>query len=306
MNPTDEVQLAADALPFAAPFNGRIPTRAEIRSLLAQHGIDLTTRILYEIIYEGNHAFIHEIDQIEPCASPKTAAFKLLIVPALLYKEHPEFGGDGKSIAEIARACQIETDVVPVASRGSCAENIKILWQAIQHEPVTKIVLLTLSKGGAEARLTLEAHRTDAAMGKVVAWVNLCGFVNGSPLFDLFSGKLRARLISLVMGIDSHVADEMSSLNPHWSQPFCLADGLLTLNIIGMPLANHMQTRNQLDRYVRLAKLGPNDGFALSSEMLIPGSPTYPLWGADHYFRTPQVSPLLYRIFNYLKGKHQT
>ena len=301
----DEAQLATDALPFAAPFNGRTPSRTEMNALLTKHGIGLTTRILYEIICEGNHAFINQIDQIEPCASPQAATFKLLIVPALLYKEHPEFGGDGKSIAEIARACRIETDVVPVASRGSCAENIQILWQAIQREPAAKIVLLTLSKGGAETRMTLEAKRADAAIGKVLAWVNLCGFVNGSPLFDLFSGKLRARLISLVMGIDSHVADEMSSLNPHWSQPFHLPDGLLTLNVIGVPLAEHIQTRNQLDRYVRLAKLGPNDGFALSSEMLIPGSPTYPLWGADHYFRTPQVSPLLYRIFNYLKNHSQ-
>ena len=88
---TKETQLAA-------PFNGRIPTREETRAMLAQHGIDLTTRILYEILCQANAEFIRQINAIKTQPSPGAASFKLLIVPALLYKEHPEFGGDGKAM----------------------------------------------------------------------------------------------------------------------------------------------------------------------------------------------------------------
>lgn len=37
-------------------------------------------------------------------------------------------------------------------------------------------------------------------------------------------------------------------------------------------------------------------GDPLLPDLLIEPGVIYPLWGADHYFRTPQVSPLFYRL----------
>jgi hypothetical protein len=69
------------------------------------------------------------------------------------------------------------------------------------------------------------------------------------------------------------------------------------INLIGVPLHAHVQQRSLFKRYGWMQALGPNDGMALLPDLLVEPGDTYPLWGADHYFRTPQVSPLFYRVF---------
>ena len=56
-----------------------------------------------------------------------------------------------------------------------------------------------------------------------------------------------------------------------------------------------------MPRYLRLGRLGPNDGFVLLAELLVLPGLVHPVWGADHLFRTPQVSPLLYRLLTLLR-----
>ncbi|HXF62400.1 MAG TPA: hypothetical protein VNK95_12330, partial [Caldilineaceae bacterium] len=75
---------------------------------------------------------------------------------------------------------------------------------------------------------------------------------------------------------------------------------LPVINLIGAPLRCHVQQRSLFKRYGWMERLGPNDGMALLPDLLAPG-PVYPVWGADHYFRTPQVSALFYRIFRYVR-----
>jgi hypothetical protein len=301
----DEVKLAREADAVAAQFTGQIPTRSQLMDITHSQGIDLATRVLYECITRMNRDFMQTIDQVQLDPSPVATGFKLVIVPALFYKERPEFGGDGTVIAEIARACGIETEVLQIQSKGACIENTEIIKSRIKQEKTSPIVLLSMSKGGAETRLALEGLQQDPASEAVRAWINLCGFVRGSPHSDqvLSNGslKLRVRLICLALGADYRMVDELSTRNPRWLQAFALPEKLLVINLLGIPLLSHIQQRNQYNRYVRLMSLGPNDGFSFLSDMIVPNSLTYPLWGADHYFRTPQVSPLLYRVFTYLK-----
>jgi len=302
----DEVKLARAAVELAAQFKGHIPTRAELQSLTQSRGIDLSTRALYQTLIDSNRDFMQTIDRIEPDPSPAPAKLKLLIAPALFYKERPEFGGDGQTIAEIARACGIETDVLPVLSKGACADNAVLIWRAIESESAERIALLSMSKGGAETRLALEAHCDHPAMNKVRAWVNISGFVRGSPHADQvlasWSLKLRVRLLCLVLGADYRMVDELATYNSRWLQPFALPENITIINLFGVPLLSHIQQHNQYNRYVRLTPLGPNDGFTVLADMIVPNTLTYPLWGADHYFRTPQVSPLLYRVFEFIKS----
>jgi len=303
----DEVKLARNADELTARFAGRIPTRSELTDITHSHGIDLATRVLYDSIIRANHDFIQTIDHIQPGSSSASAGFKLVIIPALAYKERPEFGGDGTVIAEIARACGIETEVLEILSLGACVDNAELIKSRIEQEKSTQIVLLSMSKGGAETRLALEALQYAPSSKTVRAWINLCGFVRGSPHSDQalssLSLRVRVRLLCLALSADYRMVDELYTQNPRWLQPFALPENLLVINLFGIPLLSHIQQRNQYNRYARLMSSGPNDGFAFLSDMIVPNSHSYPLWGADHYFRTPQVSPLLYRIFEYLKSR---
>jgi hypothetical protein len=80
-----------------------------------------------------------------------------------------------------------------------------------------------------------------------------------------------------------------------------LPPSLRVVNLIGVPLHSHVQQRSLFKRYAAMQALGPNDGMALLPDLLVEAGQTYPLWGADHYFRTPQVSPLLYKLFRYVR-----
>jgi hypothetical protein len=80
-----------------------------------------------------------------------------------------------------------------------------------------------------------------------------------------------------------------------------LPPGLRVVNLIGVPLHSHVQQRSLFKRYGWMQEMGPNDGISLLSDLVVEPGLIYPLWGADHYFRTPQVSPLLYRLFRLIR-----
>ena len=75
--------------------------------------------------------------------------------------------------------------------------------------------------------------------------------------------------------------------------------GLLVINVVGFPLTFHLNGTTRA-RHKQLAACGPNDGSTLLRDAIVEPGLVYPVWGADHYFRVPQASRLLYQLFPYL------
>ncbi len=104
-----------------------------------------------------------------------------------------------------------------------------------------------------------------------------------------------------VIGLDFGLVRELDPAHLFWQGPLPLPEKLRVVNLIGVPLHSHIQQRSLFKRYSWMKEMGPNDGMSLLSDLIVEPGLIYPLWGADHYFRTPQVSPLLYRLFRYLR-----
>ena len=303
--PTDEVQLAREAAPHVAQLRGALPTTQALQALTARYGIDIATMVFYRaVLASPEHGeFVQAVDAREVGGRLNSAGVTLVIVPALFYREHPEVGGGGEHIAEIASACGIDAHIAPTLSRGSVADNAAILKDLLAEIEGETLWLLSLSKGAAEVRWLFQRHSQSTNLDRVRVWLNVCGLPNGCQIVDHMLGdpvrRLKTRALCTVTGVDYEGLRELTSSYWRDAPRFDLPSGLQVVNVIGAPLLSHVQ-RHLLSRYKRLEHLGPNDGMVLLREALNPFGHVYPVWGADHFFRTPAVSPLLYRLFDYL------
>ena len=308
--PVDEVALARRARPFVDALAGELPDADLLAEVARAHGLDLAAMVFYRAVLDSpvHGALARRLDAVPLPPEPPPAAFgllpKLLVVPAFFHRERPDLGGDGRLVVEIARACGLEAAVVPVGSRATAAANAGLVWEAIDRDPAPAVWLFSMSKGGPEARLALEDHAGHPALGKVRGWVSVSGMVRGCHMVDdelaTPARRLRARTVAGALGIPFAAVKELATANPRWRRPLALPPGLPVVNLVGVPLASHLQ-KAIVPRYLRLGRLGPNDGFVLLPELLVLPGLVHPVWGTDHLFRTPQVSPLLYRLFTLLR-----
>jgi hypothetical protein len=305
--PVDEVDLAWRVRDTVASLRGAVPGIEELGRVSSEHGLDFATMVFYKaVLASPEHGeFVRRIEgtRVEPRGS--TARPRLLIVPAMFYRERPDLGGDGSLVAAVARACGYQVEVFPTLSRGSISDNAAIIAETMTKDTGDPVWLLSLSKGGGEIRVALQ--RDGAGwIDRVRGWINVSGIVQGSHFVDYMlstrSGRLRARGFCLALGTSFSAVTELRTTHGFWEKPFVPAPHMTVINLVGVPLGCHVQ-KALVGRYRRLGVLGPNDGFVLLPTALIHPGPIYPIWGSDHLFRSPQVSPLLYRLFNLLRER---
>jgi hypothetical protein len=308
----DEVQLLARAAEEVGGYGGCVPDQAMLQSLVKERGIELATAILYQsIVASTAHGpFMRAVDTESATPLTVPSRVRLLVVPALYYQELPQYGGDGQAIAAIAQACGLRVTIAPLLSKGSLSDNAAIVWETLCRIEAEDILLLSLSVGGGEVRIMLADHVGSPQLERLVGWINICGLVRGVPLAtQLLRNPLRrlhAQAICKMIGLDFGLVRELDPAHDFWQRMIVLpstwrAATLPVVNLIGVPLHSHVQQRSLFKRYGWMQAWGPNDGMSLLRDLIVEPGLIYPLWGADHYFRTPQVSPLLYRLFRYVR-----
>ena len=304
--PVDEVALASRVEAHVRGLRGAVPDTPALRRVTVEQGLDSATMVFFQAVLASpvHGDFVRRVDArpAAPCSPSNPST--LLIVPAMFHRERPDLGGDGRLVATIARACGFEVEVVPTASRGSVAANARIIRRALQERRGGPVWLFSLSKGGGEVRVALQEDETGEAVARLRGWINASGIVRGSHFIDHMLGsaprRLRARAFCLALGMPYAGARELQTTHGFWQRAFQLPAHVSTINLVGVPLGCHVQ-KGLVGRYRRLGTLGPNDGFVLLPETVIQPGLIYPIWGSDHLFRSPLVSPLLYRLFGLLQ-----
>jgi hypothetical protein len=302
-SPIDEVQLAQEAQPHADSFEGRIPTVDELADLAEAQDIDLATMAFYLAVRaaEGNQEFVEAVDR-EAVGQTTDKRITLLILPALFYKEHPEVGGDGAHIANVAKACGIDARTVQTMSRGGIDDDLPIIIKALQDVTDGEIWMMTLSKGAAEWCCLLREHADEIPLERITNWFNAGGLPRGAHLNDVMIStrvrRAKTRAFCKVIRMDYKAFCEFGASSARLQEPLQMPEHMRVINIIGSPLSSHVEKSMQT-RFRMLKHLGPNDGMVLLSAALwLPGY-VYPVLGADHFFRGSQISSLLYRLFAY-------
>lgn len=301
----DETDLFLKAKSILPHLKYKDITESHITEIHNTDGIDLATAFLYDVVrnrsphpsfYEKFESFVPESGKFGKIKG------KVLVVPAGLYEELPEYAGDGSLVLAIAKKFGLNTLKIPVLSKGKISDNVNIIKECIEKEK-EPLYIFSFSKGSSDFRVFLESY--PELSKKVQLWVSICGIHRGLHLVERFvsNSKLKtffSKSLLNVVGIPIEFVSDFSLGSRFLSLPFALPKQIPTVSVVGFPIESHLKGTIRL-RYQYLSQFGPNDGFTLLKDAMIPGSKIIPVWGADHYFRTPKVSNILHQLFHALQ-----
>ena len=273
-----------------------LPSFAELRDISAKDGVDdATTRLYKAVISSPRHArFIERVDSLaqerEPCPPPSDLT--LVIVPGAFYRENPRSGADGHIVREQASRLGWPIDIVPLASTGSVFENARTICDWLAQHTASRIVLVSVSKGGSDLKVALRQPGAERAFQPVVAWINLCGILHGTPIAEwlLRSWQVEAALNRLYCQMQGMSIEFLSDLirapGGPLDFPLQLPSHIQMISVVGFPLRRHLTSGMARRCHRRIAPYGPNDGcLVLADVCSVPGL-IYPAWSADHYLRS--------------------
>jgi hypothetical protein len=266
-----------------------------LRGMAAREGVDAATTLLYRAMRDspGHGSFIDMIQapdrRAAPCGPPGDV--KLAIVPGAFYREHPRSGADGRVVRAQAEHLGWPIELIPLASTGSVLENARTICDWLGKQRESRVVLVSLSKGGSDVKLALRQAGAGDAFRRVVTWINLCGILSGTPMADWMLsrhvGAVLNRLYYRMLGISLDFLRDLRR-QPGGPLDFKLEipAHLQMISVVGFPLRRHLTSAMSWRCHRRLAVLGPNDGvIVLVDACELPGL-IYPVWGADHYLRS--------------------
>ncbi|TGM81963.1 hypothetical protein EHR01_04025 [Leptospira mtsangambouensis] len=301
----DETDLFLKAKSIFPKINFRNFEANQLLEIQKTYGIDLATAFLYDLIRNRSEStsFYKKLESF----APESGNFgkikgKVLVVPAGLYEELPEYAGDGSLILSIAKKFGLEASKIPVLSKGKISENVKIILDTIKKEK-EPLYVFSFSKGSSDFRVFLESYPEISS--KVKLWISICGVHKGLHLVERFVGNSKvknffSKSLLNVVGIPLEFVSDFSLQSELLNQSYSIPKHLKTVSVVGFPIESHLKGTIR-GRYQYLSRFGPNDGITLLLDAILPESKIIPVWGADHYFRSPKISNLLHQIFHALQ-----
>jgi hypothetical protein len=230
-----------------------------------------------------------------------SAALKKLTVavaPGAFYREHAWTEADGAAIRAAASALECATALIPTASIGTLSANADAIISWLRERADERIVLVSLSKGGADVKAAMAHPQAGSAFRSVIGWINVGGTTDGSPMVAWLLARPWATLIYRFLfwkrGRDFQFIRDMDrreggSLDFELRLP----SHVRVLHIVGFPLRRHLRNKRAAAWHRRLAPWGPNDGAAILADACrLPGA-VLPVWGADHFSKDRLDLPAL-------------
>jgi hypothetical protein len=280
---------------------------------VTRDGIDAATVQLYESVRESplHGPFIHRVDEL--CEEPAIRAWNrdavLVVVPGASYQENPASGADGRVVREQAERMGCATELVPISTTGTVRRNARTLCDWLAARPDRPVILVSLSKGGPDIKVALAEPDAEHAFRNVVAWISLCGILDGTRIADwLLSWSPGAVLIRLYYRLRGQSTAFLRDLRyctggseAPLDRPLRLPAHIRLISVVGFPLREHLTRRVSRRCHERLAPFGPNDGALILADVCALPGLLYPLWGADHYLQPKRdVGVLVRAILGYL------
>jgi hypothetical protein len=199
-------------------------------------------------------------------------------------------GGDGRIVREVAAGLGLKTDLIPLASFGSVKTNAGLIRDWLRQHQQERIILVSLSKGGADLKLAMAEPDAPELFQTVVAWINVCGPLSGSRMANwILESRIRTWFFQCKFRCQKRDFKFVSELR-HGDDAlldfvFWPPESMRMVSLIGFPLHQHMTTQFSRFCHRTLFPYGPNDGTTSLSDLhSVPGE-IYPVWGMDHYFR---------------------
>lgn len=282
---------------------GSIPGRELLQQLSDSISVDFASLLLAERIVadEANRAIAamyqreleivrSERDNAAAASGPPDRQFLILFVPGWDYVESgPVTGADFARPRQIISELGIENKLVEIEPTGAIETNAQIVVDEVKrpwhHE--RDIIIVSASSGGPATALAVGGILSAQQSGRIKAWINIGGILQGSPVSDHYLSWPRSWLARVVLFFKGWDYGSIRSMSVKQSRErfsrLHFPDHLLIINYIGIPLSGDI-TERASGTYPALRKYGPNDGFTLITDELAPNSVTITDVGRDHFF----------------------
>jgi hypothetical protein len=272
-------------------------TAAALAEIAHAHGIDFATAVLHDRLLRSRP---DGSPPVLASARPALAAAMknrlVAVAPGAFYREHPATGADGQRVMDVAKRLGWRVVRIPLDSFGTLQKNAAILARWLRAHAHERIILVSLSKGGADVKIALAAADAETVFSPVEAWISFSGILEGTALANwLLARRVRTVLVKLLCwwrGYSFQLIQDVQRGPGHaLASPLRLPRHLLAVHVLGFPLEKHLSSPLARRAFNRLAPLGPNDGGGnlLADAARWPGI-VWPVWGADHYFREGSIA----------------
>jgi hypothetical protein len=294
--------VSADLRPRLQP--GWIPDQAWLRERASEVSMDFAALAFAQAIGadERSRAVQAAFDrslQDGPARSRGLLAqrgafpFTVLFAPAWFYRTYPDNGSDFARQRRLLDRLGIAHRLIESAESGSVEDNAATIAAAVREAGRRQetVVLVSVSKSGAEVALALSCLLTPDEAAPVAGWLNAAGALYGTPLADAALRPPVSWMGRFVFWFAGWNRDGLTSMTTERSRRRLegarLPDSIAVVNLVAVPVSGSIGTQVVLG-YNMLHHHGPNDGVVLLADTVWPGGANIVALGADHLFASRQ------------------
>lgn len=301
-----DLQLAYDSREILNMLAGRLPLRDEIEALNHEKGIVYATQLLHRAILaaQPHSGFIRHVQSVKAVPQPKNEGqppIEIVFVPSVTPCLRLSWGAHIPWMRVLARELGFTTDVIETNARETITGNARLIGDHLRKSAAQQIILVTVGRGTAEARLLFQRRgRAAKELEKVRGWINIGGSFGGSRaaavrLGDRFA-NLEARAEFWLKRAKFTALQEISSETGIWRERMNVHDCMMIVSVFGL-LAPERVPFALRSSFETLRAYGPNDGGVLAFEAMARPGLLYPVPGLSHLMEEVILGPVLQRMF---------
>ena len=272
-----------------------VPSREELKEISQAFSVDFAALFLADRLLNNrcnkdlNQLFELYLKNDTAVDASISSSYQILFVPGWHYVENGHFtGADFAKPRELATQSGFENYLVALPPTGSVEEGANVLAAEItrRNRSGKKILLAGSSSAGPVIHLALGELLDEKELSSIKAWLNLGGILRGTPFIDYFEGRPQRWLFNVYIwfeGLDKQAILSMGTAQGRRRFSRLQLDSeIVVINYMGIPLSGQLSQYSGTG-YRMLRSHGPNDGLALLTDEIVPGSLTVVALGTDHF-----------------------
>ncbi|MCP4983181.1 MAG: hypothetical protein GY935_22110 [Gammaproteobacteria bacterium] len=280
-------------------YPAALPSREELKQIADQFSNDFAALFLADKLWQDQQnrqvqkAFHHYMAMSEEELFRVPASvenYLVLWVPGWNYERNGHItGSDFAAPRRLINNLGIESELILVPSNGSVEQSADVIADVVlrQSKRDKKIIIVGASAAGPAIHYTLGKLLHHTQLNSVVAWVNLGGILQGSPLIDYFQKWPQKLMLKMVLALYDWENEEIMSMSARYSRERIktleLPPDMVVINYLGLSLTGSLSSLSEY-KYPLIAVEGPNDGLTPLVDIIAPGSMTLVATQSDHYF----------------------
>lgn len=280
-----------------------LPTTEDLQLISERHSPDTAALVLARSLLaepenqRWQQRFVDELAVVERTVAAKQPAFlaqqpyRVLFVPGWLYQSKPWTGADFGATRRLLSELGVSNALLPIGDNHTVEANAAQLAEQLRPWLQTgrPVILVSGSKGGAEAALALTQWLKPEEARFIKAWINICGALKGSPIADDYLHWSRRWFSTFIFRVngwgDLSALESMSyERGRQRAAQFRIPPHIFVLNYVGVPMSGDIRLFTHQFTYHALRRYGPNDGVVLIRDEIAPEGPTVTEIGRAHFF----------------------